>query len=73
MKSGALLPSNLPSVIDRSNLSPSREAQGTQKTDNRTDSRNGDSREWNSAALLANNAQFMSIDPIGEKNQVILE
>ena len=24
MKSGALLPSNLPSVIDRSNLSPSR-------------------------------------------------
>ena len=25
MKSGALLPSNLPSVIDRSNLSPSRE------------------------------------------------
>ena len=26
MKSSALLPSNLPSVIDRSNLSPSREA-----------------------------------------------
>ena len=25
MKSGALLPSNLPRVIDRSNLSPSRE------------------------------------------------
>ena len=25
MKSSALLPSNLPSVIDRSNLSPSRE------------------------------------------------
>ena len=25
MKSGALLPSNLPSVIDRSNLSPSRD------------------------------------------------
>ena len=47
--------------------------QGTQKTDNRTDSRNGDSREWNSAALLANNAQFVSVDSIGEKNQVILE
>ena len=28
MKSSALLPSNLPSVIDRSNLSPSRERLG---------------------------------------------
>ena len=47
MKSWVLLSSNLPSVIDQSNLSPSREAQGTQKTDNRTDSRNGASREKN--------------------------
>ena len=48
MKSSALLPSNLPSVIDRSHLSPSREA-----------------RE--------NKALFVSVDLIGEKNQVILE
>ena len=46
--SNALLSSNLPSVIDRSNLSPSRgndptSPKGTQKTDKRTDSRNGDS------------------------------
>ena len=61
MKSWALLSSNLPSVIDRSNVSPSREAfhfyffsnndptspKGTQKTDNRTDSRNGASRKKN--------------------------
>ena len=70
MKSGGLLSSNLPSVIDQSNLSPSREfdrsmtrgnlldnnttffificillmTKGTQKTDDRTDSRNADSR-----------------------------
>ena len=56
MKSCALLSCNLPSVIDRSNVSPSRQAffysnndpnftQGAQKTDNRTDSRNGASRK----------------------------
>ena len=56
MKSVVLFSSNLPNVIDRSNLSPSREArfsffisilmmtQGIQETDDITDFRNADSR-----------------------------
>ena len=52
-----------------------------QKTDKRTDSRNGDSRKktvttgWmgKRGFISANNALFLSVDVIGEKNQVILE
>ena len=53
-----------------------------QKTDKRTDSRNGDSRKKNPVTtgwmgkrgfISANNALFVSVDLIGEKNQVILE
>ena len=63
--------------------------QGTQKPDNRTYSRNGASRkkknqiqpvEWESVAWLiasqdlsGNNAKFVSVHLIGEKNQVILK
>ena len=53
MESGALLPSNLPSVIDLSNLSPSREA-ASDKFD----------RSMTRGKLLGNNAQlfiFISI------------
>ena len=62
--------------------------QGTQKTDDRTDSRNGEilgttsynrlnGKAWLTAVVLlwANNTRvtpLMSIDLIGEKNQVIL-
>ena len=61
MKSVGLLSSNLPRIIYRSNLPPSRETQHfsvfisilmitqeTQKTDDRTDSRNADSRNGDS-------------------------
>ena len=48
--------------------------QGTQKTDNRTDSRNSDSQKktvtthWmEKRGLSANNAQFVSVDLMGEK------
>ena len=47
MKSGVLLSSNLPSVIDRTNLSPISilmMTQGTLKSDDRTDFQNADSR-----------------------------
>ena len=60
--------------------------QGTQKTVDRTDFRNGDSRKqtsynrlngkaWLTAVvrLSANIPTLMSVDLIGEKNQVILE
>ena len=89
MKSWALLSSNLPSVIDLSNLSMSREAKinliGRWQEVNyyrqwctafhfRFSEKKTDTTGWmGNWALLVNNAQFMSVDLIGEKNQVILE
>ena len=54
MKSSALLPSNLPSVIDRSNLSPSR----TDQIYHRAAKRRGDKfdRSMTRGKLLGNNA-----------------
>ena len=54
---------------------------GTQKTDDRTDSRNKTSydrlngKAWLTALVLlsANNTPLVSVDLIGEKNPVILE
>ena len=96
MKSWALLSSNLPSVIDRSNLSPSREdtrlfifiailimtqlhprdqenRQQNRFSERRFSEKDTYNRLNGNCALSANNAQFVSVDLIGEKNQVILE
>ena len=54
MKSDALLPSNLPGVIDRSNSSPSREAASVIDRSNLSPSRK----------LLGNNAQLFIFIPI---------
>ena len=76
MKSSALLPSNLPSVIDRSNFSPSREAFCERMTTRNSHGLLQLGREALANAskfYRANNALFVSVDLIGEKNQVILE
>ena len=88
MKSGALLPSNLPSVIDRSNLSPSRENAPlfifisilimTQLISFLHFLLTAVIRTGRLGVLpikiyRGNNAVFVSVDLIGEKNQVILE
>ena len=94
MKSSALLPSNLPSVTDRSNLSPSREAFNFYFYSNndptnilfceRMKTRNSHGLlqlgrealaycQCASALISGNKALFVSVDLIGEKNQVILE
>ena len=89
MKNVGLLSSNLPRVIDRSHLSPIRfeaELEGT-KTDHRTDSRNADSGNGDQVTTAtavshafpwcvrfsSNIPGFVSVDLIGENNQVILE
>ena len=72
MKSGALLPSNLPSIIDRSNLSPSRFIfisilimtqlhPRAQKTVKRTDSRDGDSLKKNPSYNRLNGKAWLYI------------
>ena len=94
MKSGALLPSNLPSVIDRLNLSPSREAFFYFYSNNDPTSPKGPRKQTREPILgtailekkpvttgwmgkrgfiSANNALLVSVDLIGENNQVILE
>ena len=79
MKSGALLPSNLPSVIDRSNLSTSRESIliMTQLISFLhfllTAVTAGRLGVLPIKVYRENNAVFVSVDSTGEKNQVILE
>ena len=90
MKSSALFPSNLPSVIDRSNLSPSRECTAFHFYFYSNNDPTNILFVKNSHGLLQlnvgrealaycqclyreNKALFVSVDLIGEKNQVILE
>ena len=73
MKSSALLPSNLPRVIDRSNLSPrrlkTRNSHGLMQLGREALAY----CQCASALISGNKALFVSVDLIGEKNQVILE
>ena len=80
MTRGKLLGNNAPLFIFISILKMTQLHPRDQKTDKRTDSRNGDSRKNIYNRLLgkcgfisANNALFVSVDLIGEKNQVILK
>ena len=95
MKSGALLPSNLPRVIDRSNLCDRSMTQGKLLGNNAalfifisilimtqlisflhfllTAVRTGRLGVLPIKIYRGNNAVFLSVDLIGEKNQVILE
>ena len=76
MTLGKLLGNNAPLFIFISILIMTQLHPRDQKRDKRTDSRNGDSRKKQlqpkRGFISANNALFVSVDLIGEKNQVYI-